>query len=242
MRRGLRVDPCPIRRQARIEGGRGARRDGETAAVGGLRDEPRQVVGAKLEQAVAVGRHEGIEVDERRDALRHPVGDARHDDATIGVPHQDDVLEVLPQDHVADVGDVGVEIDLHVGEVRPLAQSRQRRRVDLMSGAAQQPGHAPIRPATLEAPVHQQIRRHARGYPPCRPAPRPRGIKAQSASSRRTQPASPPARDPPVATPRHRRGRRPRPRPVAWQVNLRQGGWLHCRPRRGALTLAPAQV
>jgi hypothetical protein len=52
-----------------------------------------------VEQALAVFRHEGVEIDHLRDPLARAVGDTRGDHAAIAVPDQDDVAQVFEFQH-----------------------------------------------------------------------------------------------------------------------------------------------
>src|SRR5207248_486573 len=61
---------------------------------------------------------------------------------------------------VDDVGDMRVEIDIGTHQVRPLTESRQRRRPHVVAGIAQQPSNLLVAPATVPAAVHQNVRRH----------------------------------------------------------------------------------
>jgi hypothetical protein len=71
------------------------------------------------------------------------------------VHDQADVLEVLPFEHVDEVGDVGVEIDVLAHEVRALADASERRREDLVALLFQEVGDAPPAPAAMPRAVHQ---------------------------------------------------------------------------------------
>src|SRR5665213_2762091 len=50
----------------------------------------------------ATGGHEGVEIDQRLDAVRHAVGDAGDDHAAIGMADQDDVVQLLRFDAADD--------------------------------------------------------------------------------------------------------------------------------------------
>jgi hypothetical protein len=65
------------------------------------------------------------------------------------MPDQDHVVQVLPFDHVDDVGDVGVERDLPAHQVHALAEPGQRRREHLVAAAFQQIGDAAPAPAAV---------------------------------------------------------------------------------------------
>src|SRR5580692_8453718 len=49
------------------------------------------VIGQVVEKGFSVLGNEGVEVDERANPVRHPVGDLAYDDTAVGVSDQDDV-------------------------------------------------------------------------------------------------------------------------------------------------------
>jgi len=107
-------------------------------------------------RGVAVRRHEGIEEHDRADRIAHLLGDARDDHAAIGVADQHDVVEVLPFDHVDDVGNVGREIDLAADQVRALAEPGHRGRehlVPFLRRQHQPPCQAPCTSTKVFPPV-----------------------------------------------------------------------------------------
>ena len=134
------VDDLPRRRGRSPPRARGEARPEPTVTLGlherlhGLATVGRQHV----DDALAVGRHEGVEVDELGDPLGHPVGDAGDDVAGRAVPDQQHAVEVLVAHEVDDVGDVRRHPDLRGRQVGPLAETGQGRRVDLVALRAQQ--------------------------------------------------------------------------------------------------------
>ena len=97
--------------------------------------------------------------------MADPLGDVLqrsgdHDPA-VGEPEQHDVGEVLVEDLVDDVADVGGEVDLRAHEVDPLADAREARGEHLVAlGGQEGPDLAePVRPTPRT--VHQHERRHA---------------------------------------------------------------------------------
>ncbi len=87
---------------------------------------------------LAVGGHGGVEVDQLRQALGHPLGHPGDDHPAEAVADQDDVAQVLVLQHVDDVGDEVVEVDGRAGEVDALAEAGAGRGVDVVAGRPQQ--------------------------------------------------------------------------------------------------------
>src|SRR6185437_1837243 len=84
MGKALISDPCLVLRGRIL--GRRIRRDAPAIARGGARLLPLALLfGDEIEQALAVLRHEGVEIDEMRDARSCPVGDAGRHHAAIGM-------------------------------------------------------------------------------------------------------------------------------------------------------------
>ena len=49
------------------------------------------VIGQVVEKGFAVLGNEGVEIDERANPVRHPVGDVARDETAVGMSDQDDV-------------------------------------------------------------------------------------------------------------------------------------------------------
>ena len=81
------------------------------------------------------------------------------------MPDEDHVAQILGVQHRDDVPDVQVEIDLAAQQVCPLAETGQRRRIDLVARGSQQSGYALIAPAPVPAAVHQYVGRHGSRLP-----------------------------------------------------------------------------
>jgi hypothetical protein len=71
------------------------------------------------------------------------------------VHDQADVPEVLPFEHVDEIGDVGVEIDILAQEVRAFADAGERRREHLVPLLFQEVRDAPPAPAAVPGAVHE---------------------------------------------------------------------------------------
>jgi hypothetical protein len=113
----------------------------------------------------------GVEVDELADPVGGQVGGAGDDHAAVAVAHEDHVVQPLVVQDGGDIAGVEVEVDGRADEVRPLAEAGQRRRVHLVAGGPQEPGHALVAPAAVPPAVHQYVRRH---IPSGLPVPSPR--------------------------------------------------------------------
>ena len=80
---------------------------------------------AGWDACVAVPRHVGVEVDDVGDPLGDPVGRTGDDRPAVASADQNHTGQVLVVQHVDDIGDVGVEIDLRMREVDALAVPSQ---------------------------------------------------------------------------------------------------------------------
>ena len=83
--------------------------------------------GNQVANALAVRRHERVEIDDPPDPFRNAVGHACDDGARGAVGDQHDVVEVLEDQRVDHVVDVRREPHLGAGQVRALAEARERR-------------------------------------------------------------------------------------------------------------------
>jgi hypothetical protein len=112
-------------------------------------------------QALAVLRHEGVEVDEPSNARRHAIGNAGGDHAAVAVTHEHDVGKILALDHAQHVGDVRVQGDGAARLVRALAEAGVGGGENLVAGGPDQRPHLPPRPAGRPGPVTDQKCRHS---------------------------------------------------------------------------------
>jgi hypothetical protein len=101
-----------------------------------------------VEQARAVEGEERIEVDEAGQPIRRAVGDAGHHRAAVAVPEQHHVAQLLVEEDVHHVPDVGVQADLRRGQVGALPQPGQAQRVDLVPRRLQRRSAILVRCAT----------------------------------------------------------------------------------------------
>src|SRR5215210_1634047 len=70
--------------------------------------------------------------------------------------HHTDAVEVLPFDDINDIGNVGVQIDTGVEQMRALAQPRERGSKYFMATPFQEIRHPPPAPAAVPRAVHEK--------------------------------------------------------------------------------------
>src|SRR5271156_1556995 len=83
----------------------------------------------KTQTELSVLRHEGVEIDERGNFLRHAVGDAADHHAAIGMADQNDIGQIRVVDNADHISNMRVEIDLTAEEVLACADAGQGRSV-----------------------------------------------------------------------------------------------------------------
>src|SRR5216683_4759131 len=120
-----------------------------------------QVGRQQAQQGLSVLRHEGVEIDERGNLLRHAVGYATDHHAAIGIADENDIGQILLVDNADHVLNMRVEIDLTVEEVLALADTGQRRSVYFMPRLAQPWRQLPPNHAPSPGAMHQDERRHS---------------------------------------------------------------------------------
>src|SRR5712691_11093168 len=69
-------------------------------------------------------------------------------------------MHILVLQDVHDVLDMSIQVNLRVSEMRPLTQTSESRRENLMAGSAQEWRHPLPTPATMPSAMNQYIRRH----------------------------------------------------------------------------------
>jgi hypothetical protein len=117
-------------------------------------------IGHVVEKRFAVLGNEGIEIDQRANPVRHPVGDVAHDGPAVGSSDQDDVAQVLPNHEIGNIRDMGVEADVAAQEVGAFSEACQRRREHLVPRGRQQATHAGPAPAATPRAVDQDVVGH----------------------------------------------------------------------------------
>jgi predicted ester cyclase len=162
VRRGARGDPAPsfLRHlfQQSVQTN-GIRRDAPPVTVGAGQGLPRSVLAGRNAR-VAIPRHVGVEIDHVRDALRSAVGDTSDDHPPVAPADQNDTGQILVVEHVDDILDVGVQIDLRAREVDALAVPGEGRGLDIVAGAAQVRRDPPPAPAAGKRAVDKDKSRH----------------------------------------------------------------------------------
>jgi hypothetical protein len=96
-----------------------------------------------------------------RDARRNVLERAGDDEAAIGKPDQNDVAEILVEDVIDDVADVGAEAHQWAGMVNPFANAGQARRRHVVLSGTKQPAHVPETVRAAPSPVNQNKCCHA---------------------------------------------------------------------------------
>ena len=104
---------------------------------------------------MAAFRHKRIEINERRNVLRHLVGDARHDHPTIGMAAKNDVVHLLPADEIDDIGNVGAEIDRCGLQVRPVGDAGKRGHINAVTLGREPVIHSAPAPSAMPGPVNE---------------------------------------------------------------------------------------
>jgi hypothetical protein len=94
----------------------------------------------KVQARLTVFGHEGINVDDERDALRDPVGSASHRHSTVAGATNHNIVEVLELEHRDDVLNVRRKSNLWP-QVVTLAHPRERHGRDIVPQRAQSPGN-----------------------------------------------------------------------------------------------------
>jgi hypothetical protein len=93
-------------------------------------------LGHQVETTLAIFGNEGVDENKMLQALRGAFGNSRHDHPRIAVANENDLLEVFEDEHFQDILDVRTQVDIRSREMRAIAQSRQRRRSDLVARIA----------------------------------------------------------------------------------------------------------
>ena len=115
-------------------------------------------VAGKIPPGLAIGRYEGVDVDKGRNPFRQPVGHAGDHHAGVAVAAQHDVLDLLEQQHIGHVLDMGVEVGPGGSEMRALAEAGQTRREDVVSAHAKLPrDRRQCPPAVPAASDHDEL-------------------------------------------------------------------------------------
>src|SRR5215813_6579325 len=61
-----------------------------------------------VDHRIAIAWHEGIQIDQVSNALRHSINHAGDDHPTITVTHQDDLMQILVLKQADDILDMGI--------------------------------------------------------------------------------------------------------------------------------------
>src|SRR5262249_46492475 len=142
----------------KAEGRRGWRRHQPLLARhGGKTDAGRQ----QAQTGLSILRHEGVEIDERGNFIRHAVGYATDHHAAIGIADENDIRQIRVVDTADHILNMWVEIDLPAEEVLAGADTGQGRSVYVMTRLAQPWRQFPPNHTAGPAAMHQDERRHS---------------------------------------------------------------------------------
>lgn len=110
-------------------------------------------VGQQVQAGLAVGGHQGVDVDNETDPVGGPICGAGDGHAPVAGATEHDVVEVLELEHRHHVLHMGGEVNRLAGtEVGPLAHASQGGGEDLVAPQPQTPGDGGPLPATSQAP------------------------------------------------------------------------------------------
>src|SRR5215472_350254 len=116
-----------------------------------------------VEHALAVLRHEGVQIDDMSDQIRHSIGNTGDDHPAGAVTDQGDISQTLVLQEIDDVLDVGVEADFRASEMRAFAKAGERGGIDIVTPPTQQRGYLLPTPATKPSRMDQHERRLVAG-------------------------------------------------------------------------------
>src|SRR5580704_6657962 len=112
-------------------------------------------LGRQIKPALTILRYESVEIDDRSYAVRYLLDGTRDRPTSIGMGDQANIRQILPSDHVDDVGNVGIEIDAAADQMRAFAEAGERRRKNLVPAPDEQIRHAPPAPTAVPGAVHE---------------------------------------------------------------------------------------
>jgi hypothetical protein len=109
----------------------------------------------EVKQAFTVLRHERVEIYQRTNSLRNSISDATDYIATIRVPAENYVREILPSEQVDNIRNMGRKINSGRIEMRAFTQARKSRGKHLVAGVPKAFSYSLPTPATMPRPVHK---------------------------------------------------------------------------------------
>ena len=113
---------------------------------------------ARTDQALAIAQDHRVQVHQVPQSFPGPVRNAGNDAPAVGMTHQHHVRQLLPLEHVHDVGNVRIETDVGMQQVGPLAASGKRGRIHPMPLPFQDSAHESPAPAAVAGAVNQDER------------------------------------------------------------------------------------
>src|SRR5215475_12763278 len=90
----------------------------------------------KVKHAFTVFRHERVEIYQRANSLRNLISDASDYAATIRVPAENYVREILQSEQVDKIRNMSRKIDSRRVEMRAFTEAGKSRRKDLVAGVS----------------------------------------------------------------------------------------------------------
>src|SRR6476661_757013 len=117
-----------------------------------------RVLWREVKQTFAIFRHERVEIHQRTNSLRNSISDATDYTATIRVPAENHIREVLPSEQVDNIRDMSRKINRGRVEMRACTQARKSRGKHLVTGVPKAFSHSLPTPATMPRPVHKHVR------------------------------------------------------------------------------------
>lgn len=109
-------------------------------------------------QRFPILRYERIKIDQRFDAVCHPVGQSSYHHTAIGMADENDVAEFLGLDAAGDVANVGFEGDVFSGVMGAIADARMGRCENLVPHLAQHGRGVTVTPAAVPSAVNENER------------------------------------------------------------------------------------
>ena len=106
----------------------------------------------EVKHAFAVLRDERVEIYQRANSLRNLISDATDYVATIRVPAENHIREILPSEQVDNIRNMSRKIDSGIVEMRALTQTGKSRRKHLMAGVLKTFSYSLPTPATMPRP------------------------------------------------------------------------------------------
>ena len=116
-----------------------------------------RVLWREVKQAFTVLRHERVEIYQRTNSLWNSISGASDYAATVRVPAENHIREILPSEQVDDIRDMSRKINSGRAEMRAFTHARKSRRKHLVAGVLKAFSYSLPTPATMPRPVHKHV-------------------------------------------------------------------------------------